>query len=268
MAGINLLRESAPIGRDSSRDLEAGWKERMAQVDAIATHRNAFLNQELPLSPSLRETPVGADHAMPGEAFRSGGKNAADQPGRLRVDVTVSAHKSNRNRAHPAQNARGARVEAVALRWHCLEEFWRDGSMNEMSQRQRFELGYPRTELRRKLVAAVLSGDKTATASLLSDYEPTTSEPLPVVGQQYLLVGYDDEPIAIVETTEVRIVPCDEVDVQFARDEGEGFESVADWLAAHERFWDGQVITHETPIVCERFRLVQRLEAVPPASNG
>jgi uncharacterized protein YhfF len=136
--------------------------------------------------------------------------------------------------------------------------------MHEASQLQRFELGYPRTDLRRKLVAAVLSGYKTATASLLSDYEPVTTEPLPEVGQRYLMVGYDDEPVAIVEATEVRIVPCKEVDLQFARDEGEGFDSVAAWLAAHERFWEGHVITQETPIVCLRFRLVQTLEAQPP----
>lgn len=137
--------------------------------------------------------------------------------------------------------------------------------MHEVSQLQRFELGYPQTDLRRRLVAAVLSGYKTATTSLLSEYEPVTTELLPMVGQHYLMVGYDDEPVAIVEVTEVRIVPCQEVDLQFARDEGEGFESVAAWLAAHERFWIGQVITPQTPIVCERFRLVRTLEAQPPS---
>jgi uncharacterized protein YhfF len=34
-----------------------------------------------------------------------------------------------------------------------------------------FELGYPRTELRRQLVDAVLTGVKTATAGLWSEYE-------------------------------------------------------------------------------------------------
>ena len=95
---------------------------------------------------------------------------------------------------------------------------------------QRFELGYAGTVLRRDLVAAVLRADKTATASLLSDYQPTTAEPLPVVGQQYLLVGYADEPVGIVETTELRILPAQDVDLQFARDEGEGFETVASVL--------------------------------------
>ena len=124
---------------------------------------------------------------------------------------------------------------------------------------ERFELGYAGTVLRRDLVAAVLRGDKTATASLLTDYQPTTSEPLPVVGQQYLLAGYTDEPVGIVETTELRILPAGDVDLQFARDEGEGFETVASWRVAHERFWSHQLITDETAIVCQRFRLVRRL---------
>jgi uncharacterized protein YhfF len=83
---------------------------------------------------------------------------------------------------------------------------------------------------------------------------------MPQVGEQMVLVGWDDEPLGVVETTEVRVVPAGQVDLQFARDEGEGFESVADWRAAHERFWSDRVITDQTPIVCERFRLIARFE--------
>ncbi|HLJ68619.1 MAG TPA: ASCH domain-containing protein [Chloroflexota bacterium] len=131
--------------------------------------------------------------------------------------------------------------------------------MEEIGRLRRFELGYAGTPLRRQLVAAVLTGDKTATASLLSDYEPATAEPLPLVGAQEVMVGDADEPVAIVETTDVQIVAAGDVDLAFARDEGEGFETVADWRAAHERFWADQLITDETPIVCQRFRVVRRL---------
>jgi uncharacterized protein YhfF len=136
----------------------------------------------------------------------------------------------------------------------------RDGRLkDEIEGLQPFQLGYSRTALRRRLVAAVLSGDKTATASLVTDYVPYTSEPLPVVGGRGLLVGYNDEPEGIVETTELQIVPAGDVDLQFAHDEAEGFETVADWRAAHERFWKGQPVTDETLVVCERFRLVRLL---------
>jgi uncharacterized protein YhfF len=115
------------------------------------------------------------------------------------------------------------------------------------------ELGYARTPLRQQLVDAVLRGDKTATAGLYGD------EPLAQAGERFLLLDYDDEPVAIVETTEVRVLRVDEVDLQFARDEGEGFETVADWREAHERFWADREIRDDTLIVAERFRLVERL---------
>ena len=123
-----------------------------------------------------------------------------------------------------------------------------------------FGLGYPRTELRRQLVQAVLRRDKIATAGLAQDHAPYTDDPLPNVGDRWLMLGYDDEPVAIVETTSVRIVPAGEVDLQFAHDEGEGFESVAEWREAHERFWSEHAITDETLILCEYFRVVERLD--------
>jgi uncharacterized protein YhfF len=120
-----------------------------------------------------------------------------------------------------------------------------------------FELGHPRTELRRELVDAVLRGDKTATAGLLEEYEAESETPEDP-GTRCALLGYDDEPVAVVEVTESRIVPAGEIDEQFARDEGEGFESVEDWRVAHEHFF-GRELTPETPIVAVRFRVVERL---------
>ena len=114
-------------------------------------------------------------------------------------------------------------------------------------------LGYPRTELRRKLVDSVLRGDKTATAGLRAECEP------PQVGDRSVLLDFDDEPVAVVETTEVRVVRVADVDLAFALDEGEGFETVADWRHAHEEFWADQEIGDDTLIVAERFRVVERL---------
>ena len=120
-----------------------------------------------------------------------------------------------------------------------------------------FELGYARTELRRQLVAAVLSGEKTATAGLWSEYE-AEGEPLGDPGDRFALLGYDDEPVGVVDITEAKLVPAGEIDLAFARDEGEGFESVDDWRVAHEEFFE-QELTPETLIVAVRFRVVERL---------
>lgn len=121
-----------------------------------------------------------------------------------------------------------------------------------MSELPPFELGYARTELRRSLVDAVLAGHKTATAGLAARGQ-TPDEP----GARFALLGYEDEVVGVVEVTESRIVPAAEIDDQFARDEGEGFESVEDWRVAHERFF-GQAIGPETLIEATRFRLVER----------
>jgi uncharacterized protein YhfF len=122
-----------------------------------------------------------------------------------------------------------------------------------------YELGYARTDLRRQLVDAVLRGEKTATAGLRSDFAPHTDDPLPKAGERFALLDFDDRPVGVVETTEVRVVRAGDVDLDFARDEGEGFESVGDWRRAHERFWSEHEITDDTLIVAERFRLVERL---------
>jgi len=122
-----------------------------------------------------------------------------------------------------------------------------------------FELGYVGTDLRRRLVELVLRGQKIATAGLAENHAPYTDEPMPKAGDRWILRGYDDEPVAVVETTSASVVPASQVTLQFAQDEGEGFESVAHWREAHERFWSEHQITDETLILCEYFRVVERI---------
>lgn len=132
------------------------------------------------------------------------------------------------------------------------------------------EFGFPRTDLRRRLVAAILRGEKTSTTGLLSDYK-RQGEPLPKVGERLRLIDVHDRAVGVIETTEVRVTTIGEVDLPFALEEGEGFESIAEWRQAHVAFWlsyadetrtwlkdPGWVPDDATPIVCERFRLVER----------
>jgi uncharacterized protein YhfF len=123
---------------------------------------------------------------------------------------------------------------------------------------RKLELGERGTELRRALVEAVLSGEKVATAGLRHDYEPHTNEPMPRPGESFVLVGSNDEPIGVTRTSAVRVVRVGDVDLQFAQDEGEGFETVAQWRSAHERFWSDHAINDDTLVVCEWFSLVER----------
>jgi uncharacterized protein YhfF len=113
--------------------------------------------------------------------------------------------------------------------------------------------------LRDELVAAILRGEKTATAGLMAEFEED-GEAVPEPGDRFVVLDSENRGVAMIETTEAVVVRAGDVDEQFARDEGEGFETVADWRAAHERFWGGyrtEAITDNTLVVCERFRLVE-----------
>jgi uncharacterized protein YhfF len=98
----------------------------------------------------------------------------------------------------------------------------------------------------------VLSGAKTATAGLAEDGSTSA------VGERYVVEDENGKPRAIVELTEVRVVPASEIDLEFARDEGEGFQSVEDWRVAHERFFE-RPLEPSTLIEAIRFRVVERL---------
>ena len=118
-------------------------------------------------------------------------------------------------------------------------------------------------------MAAILRGEKTATSGLLSDLQ-RDGEALPAVGDRFLVIDEHDRGVAVIETTEVRVTTIGQVELGFAIDEGEGFASVQDWREAHEAFWlsyadetrawlgdPGWRPVDDTPIVCERFRLVE-----------
>lgn len=138
----------------------------------------------------------------------------------------------------------------------------------ENEQLPRVEFAFP-GPLREQLVAAVLEGRKTATTGLLREYEHE-GEPLPVAGTRSAVIDSTAVPVAVIETTDVRVVPLAEVDAAHARDEGEGHETVQEWRASHEEFWHSAemrtalgeadfVVDDATAVVLERFRLVEDL---------
>ncbi|THV30237.1 ASCH domain-containing protein [Glycomyces paridis] len=123
--------------------------------------------------------------------------------------------------------------------------------------------------LRDRLVAAILDGAKTSTTGLLLDYE-LEGEPLPTVGERSVVVDSAGLPVAVIETTEVRVLPLSQVDLQHAVDEGEGDRTVAEWRATHEEFWHGTemreaigdpdfTVDDATEAVLQHFRLVADL---------
>ncbi|MEU3471143.1 ASCH domain-containing protein [Rhodococcus sp. NPDC006774] len=125
------------------------------------------------------------------------------------------------------------------------------------------EFAYP-GPLRDTLVAAVLTGAKTTTASLLVQY---ADEEMPRVGERGAVVDSAGLTVGIIETRAVDVVALKDVSLQHALDEGEGYADVAQWRAGHERFWHSTEVRAElgdphftvdddTQVVLERFVLV------------
>jgi uncharacterized protein YhfF len=114
-----------------------------------------------------------------------------------------------------------------------------------------------------ELLALVLDGTKTATASSLWEFEHE-GEQLPEPGTLSIILDGRGHPRALIETTEVEVVPFDEVDAEHAHLEGEGDRSLAFWRDVHERFFNEHA-THDRrfapdmPVVLERFRVVYQV---------
>ncbi len=116
-------------------------------------------------------------------------------------------------------------------------------------------------EMAEELGQLVLAGTKTATASIVKEYE-ADGDPIPPVGDISIILDGQDKPLCIIETTEITIKPLNTVDAQFAWDEGEGDRTVEWWLAAHERFFRrlcdsrGWAFRKDMLTVFERFKVI------------
>ncbi|SOC56675.1 ASCH domain-containing protein [Ornithinimicrobium cerasi] len=127
-----------------------------------------------------------------------------------------------------------------------------------------------------RLLALVLAGRKTATASVLWEYETEARarQPqeegdtlvetrldldLPTPGALSIVLDGEEVPRALIRTTHVDVVRFGEVDEDHARREGEG--SLEEWRAEHRAFFarsapPGQAVDEDTQVVLERFVVV------------
>lgn len=116
-------------------------------------------------------------------------------------------------------------------------------------------------EMAMDLAALVIAGTKTATASLAktNEIEPDKA---PIENGYSVVTDFDGKPMCIVQTTEIRHMPFNEVDAQFAFDEGEGDRTLEYWRDVHLSYFAREAAEFgfdfdENSIVCyERFRLL------------
>lgn len=111
-----------------------------------------------------------------------------------------------------------------------------------------------------ELLALVIAGQKTATCGAARDFGPG-KEALPVVGRRDIVLDGRGEPAAVIETLEVVYRRFNEVDEQFAYDEGEGLRTLKDWREGHRAYFERNGgWSEDMELVCERFRLVEVLK--------
>lgn len=116
-------------------------------------------------------------------------------------------------------------------------------------------------DLADELGALIVSGVKTATCSARWEWE-AEDRPLPQPGLLSIILDSDNQPLCIIETTEVTLRAFKDVDADFAAAEGEDDRSLESWREEHWRYFSrvlpciGHTPTEDMPLVCERFRLV------------
>lgn len=113
------------------------------------------------------------------------------------------------------------------------------------------------------LAEQVVKGIKTATCSGYLFYE-LENEPLPEINDFSIVLNSHDEPVAIIRTTDVNILPMNQVSESFARAEGEGDLSYEHWYRVHVDFFTKELdklnrkFSDDMLLVCERFELLDK----------
>ena len=112
-----------------------------------------------------------------------------------------------------------------------------------------------------KLADLVLQGKKTATASLAAVNE-IMPEIAPIDNGFSVVTDFNGSPQCVIQTTEIRHLPFDEVDAKFAFDEGEGDQTLKNWREGHWKYFTkeakelGIEFNEKSLICCERFRVL------------
>ena len=145
-----------------------------------------------------------------------------------------------------------------------VEELWQrfcaEGGTNPGTPYQVWYFGSS-PEMARELAELVISGKKRATASLV-EFNKLHPELAPVENGYSIVTDFEGTPLCVIQTTEIRHVPFDEVDARFAFDEGEGDRSLEYWRDVHRRYFtkearDFSFEFNEKSLVCgERFQLL------------
>ncbi|MGI8712121.1 MAG: ASCH domain-containing protein [Solirubrobacteraceae bacterium] len=116
----------------------------------------------------------------------------------------------------------------------------------------------------------MLDGTKTATSSLLADWQ-RDGEPLPLVGERQRVIDSDGVPVAVIEIVAIEVLSLAVVDDRVAQAEGESYRTAAGWRAEHERFWTEEVLPEwgeDAPTLDDHTQVVVQWFCLRPWRDG
>lgn len=154
---------------------------------------------------------------------------------------------------------RAPREGAVAAFW---ADYCRAASVPESTPYQAWYFG-DSPELAHQLVELVLHGPKrgTAGAGWAVDREPE----LGAVPYGYSVVTErDGTPRCVIRTTTLERKPLNQVDAQFAWDEGEGDRTLPDWLDGHRAYFQRECAAEGVPYSDDMAVQLERFELLYP----
>lgn len=123
-------------------------------------------------------------------------------------------------------------------------------------------------DLANELAELVLRGTKRATAGAVWSYEGEGKR-IPIPGDLSIVTNWAGNPLCIIETDSVEVVPFSEVGSEFAATEGEGDGSLSFWRQAHRQYFTrecdraGRKFSENMLVACERFKVVYQ-----PSTNA
>lgn len=91
-------------------------------------------------------------------------------------------------------------------------------------------------EITDSLIALYLEGKKWAGSGLVEDYE-SVGDPLPKVGNYWLLLNSKDEAACLLRTERIEFHKYKDIPVEIAVAEGEGDLTVESWKELHGKFF-------------------------------
>ena len=117
-----------------------------------------------------------------------------------------------------------------------------------------------------ELLGRVLDGTKTGTATVLAQLLAADLE-VPRVGDLSIVTDAAGEPQAVLRTTEVEVVPFDQVPAEHAAAEGGADSSLTAWRTEHEvafRAAMGEQFSASSDVVLERFEIIYPTSGATP----